>query len=169
MSKERVNSAQSGPYMVIDLVIEERHDGKYVATGGPREALFHGTGDSSDEAVGSWFRQNREAVNFLMSFVSDDGLHCSTQYGVSRSKEELGPNEKNMLDKLEQNNRTREQKQYANIKRLAERLLPSLLIDTRIGSEFSYRDAAAWAWDAAEAMQTESESRKSGLTNQDSV
>ncbi len=156
MSKKRVNLTQLGPYMTIDLVIEEQHDGKYVATGGPREALFHGTGDSSDEAIGSWFRQNREAVNFLVSFVSDGDLHCSTQYGVGRSKEELGPNEKNMLDKLEQ-------KQYTNIERLAEMLLPSLLVDTRIGSEFSYRDAAAWAWDAAEAMQAESESRKSGL------
>lgn len=90
-----------GCYAAIDLVITKDDDGRYHATGGPREAIFGGDGMSSDEAIGSWFRQNRESVNFQVSFVIDGEFQASTRYGVGRSKEELGPNELKALKELE--------------------------------------------------------------------
>jgi hypothetical protein len=90
--------------MNIDLVITKDGDGNYNATGGPPEAIFYGQGKSSDEAIGSWFRQNREAVNFQVSFIIDGEFQCSTKYGIGRSREELGPNELRALEKLERKN-----------------------------------------------------------------
>lgn len=94
-------------YSVIDLVVTKDDEGQYHATGGPREAIFSGSGASSDEAIGAWFRQNRETVNFQVSFVLDGKFSCSTRYGSSRSRGELGPNELKALEDLErQNERT---------------------------------------------------------------
>ena len=95
------SSDSSASYAAIDLVITQDAQGQYHATGGPREAIFGGDGRSSDEAIGSWFRQNREAANFQVSFVIDGEFKSSTRYGVGRSKEELGPNELEALEKLE--------------------------------------------------------------------
>lgn len=92
---------QSRCYAVIDLVVTKDEDGTYHATGGPSEALFGGSGKSSDEAIGAWFRQNREVVNFQVSFVEDGELKCSTQYGAGRSRDQLGPNELRAIEELE--------------------------------------------------------------------
>jgi hypothetical protein len=43
------NSKNNDCYAAIDLVIRKDEHGKYHATGGPSEALFCGTGNSSDE------------------------------------------------------------------------------------------------------------------------
>jgi len=88
--------------MGIDLVVTKDANGRYHATGGPKEAMFGGDGISSDEAIGAWFRQNRESVNFQVSFVVGDDFKPSTRYGVGRSREELGPNELRALEELEQ-------------------------------------------------------------------
>lgn len=88
-------------YASIDLVVTKGEDGTYHAVGGPKEALFGGSGSSSDEAIGSWFRQNREVANFQVSFVEDGEFQCSTRYGVGRSREQLGPNELKALEQLE--------------------------------------------------------------------
>lgn len=85
---------------MIDLVITKK-DGKYQASGGPPDAIFTGTGDSSDEAIGSWFRQNREAVDFRVSFIENDHFWSSTIFGRGRTREDLGPNELAALEKLE--------------------------------------------------------------------
>lgn len=92
------NSVASHGYASIDLVVRESPVGKYQATGGPEEAVFCGTGVSSDEAIGSWFRQNREAVNFQVSFVGSDGFKASTRNGSGRTRDQLGPNEAAALD-----------------------------------------------------------------------
>ena len=38
-----------------------------------------------------------------MSFVENDKFSCSTQYGVRRSRNELGPNELKALEEFEKN------------------------------------------------------------------
>lgn len=86
---------------MIDLVITRGDDNIYHASGGPEEAMFSGSGETSDEAIGSWFRQNRESVDFVVSFVFDGEFVCSTKYGVGRSRDELGPNELKALKELE--------------------------------------------------------------------
>jgi len=48
---------------MIDLVVENK-DGKYSVTGGPESAIFCGTGNTLDEAIGSWFTQNRIGFRF---------------------------------------------------------------------------------------------------------
>ena len=85
----------------IDLVVEKKN-GEYQATGGPSGAIFCGTGSSISEAVGSWFIANRERVNLLISVIEAGVLKPSTQYGIARSKDELGPNELRAREKLEQ-------------------------------------------------------------------
>lgn len=92
----------SNCYANIDLVVTKDSDGRYHAIGGPEEAMFGGYGVSSDEAIGAWFRQNRESVNFQVSFIIDNEFQPSTKYGVGRSREELGPNELKALEELEQ-------------------------------------------------------------------
>jgi hypothetical protein len=89
-------------YAIVDLVVTQDKTGMYHATGGPHEAIFVGDGQSYDEAIGSWFRQNREAVNFQVSFVVNGGFYSSTRYGVGRSKDQLGPHELKALEKFEQ-------------------------------------------------------------------
>lgn len=106
MSEDAKQPSDSGSvashcYAAVDLVITKDCDGRYHATGGPSEAIFGGNGISSDEAIGSWFRQNRESVNFKVSFVMDGKFQASTRYGVGRSKEELWPNELKALKELE--------------------------------------------------------------------
>lgn len=91
-------------YPVIDLVITKESDGTYHANGGPREAIFSGTGKSADEAVGSWCRQNREKINFLFTFIMDREFQSSTIYGNGRSIEELGPNELKAFEQFKQSN-----------------------------------------------------------------
>lgn len=91
-------------YPLIDLVITQDKDGLYHACGGPREAMFGGSGSSYDEAIGSWYRQNREAVGLQVSFVIDGKFQCSTKYGNGRCREELGPNELKALEKWEREN-----------------------------------------------------------------
>lgn len=93
---ERINK------MIIDLVVYKNNE-KYCATGGPIEAIFNGVGNSSNEAIGAWFTANREAVNFFVSFIENNKFSCSTQYGVGRSRNELGPNELKALEEFEKN------------------------------------------------------------------
>ena len=100
MPKQSDHNSIVSRYAAIDLVVTQSDDGRYHAIGGPDEAIFHGEGNSSDEAIGSWFRQNRESVKFQVSFIVDGQFQCSTRYGVGRSKEELGPNELKALDEI---------------------------------------------------------------------
>lgn len=77
---------------MIDLVITEE-GGKYIVRGGPESAIFTGSRNNHDEAIGSWVRQNREAIDFLFSFIEDGEFKCSTVYGFGRPIEQLGLNE----------------------------------------------------------------------------
>ena len=86
---------------MIDLVVENK-DGKYSVTGGPESAIFCGTGSTLDEAIGSWFTQNREAVDLRFSIIKGDRFSISTQYGVGRTIDQLGPNELRAWNKLKE-------------------------------------------------------------------
>lgn len=81
------------PHPHIDLVVVKLDDGKYRAYGGTKEAIFTGEGQTQDEAVGSWFRQNRETVNVTFAFESKDDFWLSTVYGNGRGILEAGPHE----------------------------------------------------------------------------
>lgn len=88
-------------YTAIDLVITKQSNGTYEAYGGPAEAIFTGTGKSADEAVGSWFRQNREKINFTFTLIAEGEMLSSTHYGKSRSVQTFGQNE---IEQLKQSN-----------------------------------------------------------------
>jgi hypothetical protein len=82
----------------IDLVIRHSQssvssESEYVAEGGPSEAVFSGTGKSVEEAIGSYFIQNREILGFKFSTIKADKFLPSTHYGRGRDDSELGPNE----------------------------------------------------------------------------
>lgn len=91
-------------YPAIDLVITKQSNGIYEAYGGPAEAIFTGTGKSADEAVGSWFRQNREKINFAFTLLAEGEMLSSTQYGKSRSVQTFGSNELKVIEQLKQSN-----------------------------------------------------------------
>jgi hypothetical protein len=82
----------------IDLVIRhsqssDSSESEYVAEGGPSEAVFSGTGKSVEEAIGSYFIQNREVLGFKFSTIKADKFLLSTHYGRGRDDSKLGPNE----------------------------------------------------------------------------
>lgn len=85
---------------MTDLVLIKKEDGSYIAEGGPEEAIFTGRGNTDEEAIGSWVRQNREAINFCFSTIDGNKFFCSTQNGKGRSKQDLGPNELKALNKF---------------------------------------------------------------------
>lgn len=87
-------------YKTIDLVITKKGD-TYHANGGSKWTIYTGSGSSLEEAIGSWFRQNRERVNFKFSYIEGDEFKSSTVFGVARSKEQLGPNELKTLEEFE--------------------------------------------------------------------
>ena len=77
----------------IDLVVVKLDDGTYRAYGGTKEAIFTGEGQTQDEAVGSWFRQNRETVNVTFAFENKGDFCLSSVYGKPRGIMEAGPHE----------------------------------------------------------------------------